>query len=70
MNQNYNSSDLHIIDYSDDKSILYYVKTNTIMKIPSQLAIRILQYQHGEKDFELEKILDEQFKAKDVLVYC
>lgn len=65
MNQNYNLSNLHIIKTNNEKSILYSVKNNIICKIPTEFAKRILLYQSGQNDGDLENILDKKFENKE-----
>ena len=68
MNQNYNSSNLHIIKTNTEKSILYNVKNNIICKIPTEFASRILTYQNGIDDMDLEGILVKEFEDREEVI--
>ena len=62
MKEKYNLSNIHIIKINTEKSILYNVKNNIICKIPTEFASRILTYQNGLDDIDLEGILDKEFE--------
>ncbi len=68
MKENYNLSNIHIIKTNTEKSILYNVKNNIIYKIPTEFASRILTYQNGLDDMDLESILDKEFGDREEAV--
>lgn len=65
----YNKEILHIIR-RENNAILYNRKTNSIYKIPKSLADRIICYQDGKNDKELEDSLDKQFYGKEESIPC
>ncbi len=65
MKEKYNLSNIHIIKINTEKSILYNVKNNIICKIPTEFASRILTYQNGLDDIDLEGILDKEFEDRE-----
>lgn len=44
MKEKYNQINLHVIKTAGDKSILYNVANNMVVKIPTEFATRLLMY--------------------------
>lgn len=53
MKEKYNQINLHVIKTAGEKSILYNVANNMVVRIPTEFATRLLMYQKGHNDHEL-----------------
>lgn len=68
MKEKYNQINLHVIKTAGEKSILYNVANNMVVRIPTEFATRLLMYQKGHNDHELENVLDREFGNKEEFI--